>query len=58
MKGSFIDSLEEYVLSECLKIMFPGCDIEIRAVAPVTSPDKKINISPDQNQFALSKEEK
>jgi len=53
VKGSFIDSLEEYVLRECLKIMFPECHIEIRAVAPVNSPDKKTNISPEQNQFAL-----
>ncbi|MFO7738505.1 MAG: hypothetical protein R6V46_08530 [Desulfatiglandaceae bacterium] len=44
MKGSFIDSLEEYVLRECLKIMFPECNIEIRAVATVNSPDRKINI--------------
>ena len=31
LKGSIIDSLEEYVLSECLNIMFPECDIEIRS---------------------------
>ena len=48
-KGSFTDSIEEYVLRECLKIMFPECDIEIRAVAPANNPDKKN--SPDQNQF-------
>jgi hypothetical protein len=53
MKGSFIDSLEEYVLREYLKIMSPECNIEIRAVAPVNSPDREINISPDQNKFAL-----
>ena len=44
MKGSFIDSLEEYVLRECLKIMFPECNIEIRAVAPANTLDRKINI--------------
>ena len=40
LKGSIIDSIEEYVLRECLKIMFPECHIEIRAVAPVTSQDE------------------
>ncbi len=30
LKGSFIDSLEEYVLRQCLRIMFPECNIEIR----------------------------
>ena len=40
VKGAFIDSLDEYVLRECLKIMFPECHIDIRAVAPVTSQDE------------------
>ena len=31
LKGSFIDSLEDYVLRECLKIMFPECEIKIRS---------------------------
>jgi hypothetical protein len=52
LKGSFIDSLEEYVLRECLGIMFPKCKIEIQSDASVNSPDEKIYIKADQNQFA------
>jgi hypothetical protein len=52
LKGSFIDSLEEYVLRECLGIMFPECKIEIQSDASVNSPDEKIYIKADQNQFA------
>ena len=55
LKGSSIDSLEEYVLSECLSIMFPECDIEIRSDPHVNSQNEKINIKLGQNQFASSK---
>jgi hypothetical protein len=41
LKGSFIDSIEEYVLKECLKIMFPECNVEIRLVPAVNSPEEK-----------------
>ena len=53
VKGSSIDSIEEDVLSECLGIMFPECDIEIRSDPHVNSPDEKSYIKPDQNQFAF-----
>ena len=58
LKGSSIESLEESVLSECLSIMFPECDIEIRSDQPVNSIGGRINIKLDQDQFALSKREK
>jgi hypothetical protein len=58
MKGSFIDSLEEFVLRECLEIMFPECSIEIRSNPLVSIPDKEIRMKPDQNRFALYEEEK
>jgi hypothetical protein len=45
MKGSFIDSLEEYVLRECLNVMFPECSIEIRSDPSVNSPDEEMPIS-------------
>jgi hypothetical protein len=45
LKGSFIDSIEEYVLRECLKIMFPDCNIEIQFVPAVNSPDEEIRIT-------------
>ena len=53
LKGSFIDSLEDYVLRECLRIMFPECDIEIRSHPPVYSPNEEIHTEPVKNQFAL-----
>ena len=52
LEGAFIDSLEEYVLSECLRIMFPECKIEIRSKNHVNSPSEELRIKPDQNQFA------
>ena len=45
MKGSFIDYLDEYVLKECLNIMFPECKIEIRSGTSVNSPDEEMNTS-------------
>jgi len=58
VKGSLIDSLEEYILTEYLGIMFPECDIEIRSDPRVNSPDEEILIKPGQNQFDLKKGEK
>lgn len=52
LKGTFIDSLEEYVLKECLKIMFPECEIEIRLNSSENSQDEKIDFKSAQNQFA------
>ena len=45
IKGHFINSIEEYLLKECLNIMFPECKIEIRAGAPVNSPGEEMDIS-------------
>jgi hypothetical protein len=53
LKGAFIDSIAEYVLRECLTIMFPECNIEIRLDPAVNSPDEVIHMKPDQNQFDL-----
>ena len=53
MKGPFIDSLEKYVLMECLRIMFPECEIEIRSHPHVYSPDGEIPVESVKNQFAL-----
>ena len=53
LKGSIIDSIEEYVLKQCLRIMFPECNIEIRLVPAVNSRDEEIHIKPDQNQIDL-----
>jgi hypothetical protein len=58
LKGSFIDSIEEYVLRQCLRIMFPECNIEIRLDPAANSPDEAIHIKPDQNQFDLLKGKK
>jgi len=58
LKGSFIDSIEEYVLRQCLRIMSPDCNIEIRLEPAVNSPDEAIHVKPDQNQFDLVKEKK
>lgn len=53
LRGSFIDSLEEFVLTECLGIMFPECDIEIRSVPMTNCPNDENLIRPDQLHFAL-----
>jgi hypothetical protein len=53
LKGSLIDSLEEFVLKKCLEILFPECDIQIRSVARASSPDDEIHIKPDKHNFAL-----
>jgi len=51
LKGSFIDSLEEYVLRECLKIMFPECKIEILLNPQVESSNEETYIRPGKNRF-------
>ena len=53
MKRSFIDSREAYLLRECLKIMFPESDIEIRSNPLLSIPDEDIRMKPDQNRIAL-----
>jgi len=52
LKGSLIGSIEAYVLRECLEIMFPQCDIEIRSNPRVENPDERICVKPDPNRFA------
>jgi len=47
LKGSIIDSIEESVLRECLRIMFPECNIELRLAPAVNSLDKEIPMRPD-----------
>jgi hypothetical protein len=51
LKGSFIDSLEEYVLRECLKRMFPECKIEIRLIPQVEGLNEETHIMPGKNRF-------
>ena len=38
LKGSLIDTLEEFVLKECLGIMFPECEIEFRSDPRANTP--------------------
>ena len=58
MKGPLMDSMEADVLRECLKIMFPQSDIEIRSNPLVSIRDEAIRMNPDQNRFAFQKGEK
>jgi hypothetical protein len=53
MKGTSIDSIDEYILRVCLRIMFPECEIDIRPHPPVYSPDGEIDTEPVKNQVAL-----
>ena len=53
LRGSLIDSLEEFVLRECLGIMFPECKIEIRADPPARSPNEARHTRSDQKKLAL-----
>jgi hypothetical protein len=48
---SIIDSIEEFVRRECLRIMFPECNIEIRLAPAFNSQNEEIPIRPDQNQI-------
>jgi hypothetical protein len=41
LKGPSVDFQGEYVLTECLKTMFPDCEVEIRSTLPENSPDLK-----------------
>lgn len=52
LKGSYIDSLDEYVLTECIKIMFPECEIEIQLYPPADFPNEKAHNRPDKNRSA------
>jgi hypothetical protein len=52
LKGSLTGSIEAYVLRECLEIMFPQCDIEIRSHPLADNPDERIRMNPDPNRFA------
>jgi hypothetical protein len=52
LKGPSIDSQDEYVLTECLKIMFPDCEIEIRSTRPENSRDEEGHNRFGRNQFA------
>jgi hypothetical protein len=52
LKGALIDSLEEFVLRECLEIMFPECKIEIRTDANASRPDEKMHTRSDKKKVA------
>ena len=52
LKGSLIDSLEEFVLKECLGIMFPECEIEFRSDPRGSASNDEDRIKPDQRHFA------
>ena len=58
VNGSFIHLLEEYILRECLQIIFPECYIENRSDPHANSPDEEIDIEPAQKHFALYNKEK
>ena len=30
LKGSSVDAPDEYILTECLKVLFPDCDMRIQ----------------------------
>ena len=52
LKGAFIDSMEEFVLKECLGIMFPDCKIEIRSAQAAISADEERHTWSDQKKSA------
>jgi hypothetical protein len=52
LKGSIMDSLEKYVLSECLNIMFPACGTEIRSHPSEYGPEEEIPVELGQNQLS------
>jgi len=54
LKGPSVDSQDEYVLAECLKIMFPDCEVEIQAAPAENSWDKGDYNTSGTNQFAQS----
>lgn len=51
LKGSLIDSLEEFVLTECLGIMFPECHIDIRSIPCVNIQDKVGEIQSNTDEY-------
>ena len=46
LKGSLIDALEEFVLKDCLGIMFPECQIEIRLDPRANNPNDENRTNP------------
>ena len=54
LKGPSVDSQDEYVLKECLKIMFPNCEVEIQSAAAENSRDKEDHDTSGTDQFAQS----
>jgi len=54
LKGPSVDSQDAYVLTECLKIMFPDCEVEIQSAPVENSRDKEDFNRSGTNQFAQS----
>ncbi|MBA3027518.1 MAG: hypothetical protein FP816_01715 [Desulfobacteraceae bacterium] len=52
LKGGAIESIDEYILKKCLRIMFPECDIEIQSSQPIQRPLKKSRPKTRENQMA------
>jgi len=53
LKGPSVDSPDEYILTECLKIMFPDCEVEIRSALPENNRDEETQSRPGRNQCDL-----
>jgi hypothetical protein len=51
LKGAFLDSIDEGVLRECLRIMFPECEIEIQLRPPVGGTDQDKGIETGKDGF-------
>ena len=52
LKGPSVDVHDEYVLTECLKIMFSDCEVEIQSTLPGNSRGPEAHDRPGKNQFA------
>jgi len=53
MKGPSVDSPDEYVLTECLKIMFPDCEVEIRSTMHGNHRGVEADDRAERHPFAL-----
>lgn len=52
LKGPSVDSQDEYVLTECLKIMFPNCEVEIQSAPGENSRNEEDQHTSGTDQVA------
>ncbi len=53
LKGPSVDAPDEYILTECLRVMFPDCDIQIQCTMGWNDQGVLADEQPGRQPFAL-----